>query len=230
MADVDQHHLHLHLLLSSSPLCESPPTSNNRRHHVHPRHPHTSPTSSSSLRISAATTLAASPPRRRAPPREQRMHSSSSGGKPGRARACWQRCRAAAGDEAAVADPPLAGRTPGTGPVAVAPHSDAYRRRSVHLARAPVVTSSETKLKRRPVAATSCTISEKSDRWIGNFFAPSQSRFAGPTSSACISSTAAPFGVLPVPVRSWTLWLQWDPYTYQLFRLSRRIAWRCLLA
>ncbi|KAJ6822191.1 uncharacterized protein M6B38_389880 [Iris pallida] len=34
--------------------------------------------------------------------------------------------------------------------------------------------------------------------------------FAGPTSSACISSTAAPFGVLPVPVQSWTLWLQWD--------------------
>ncbi|KAJ6816726.1 proline-rich receptor-like protein kinase PERK12 [Iris pallida] len=46
-------------------------------------------------------------------------------------------------------------------------------------------------------------IFEKSDRWIDDFFAPSQSRFAGPTSSACISSTAAPFGVLLVLVRSW---------------------------
>ncbi|KAJ6815131.1 hypothetical protein M6B38_135045 [Iris pallida] len=88
---------------------------------------------------------------------------------------------------------------------------DAPSRRFVRLARVPVVTSSETTLKSCSVAATSRRFSGESDRWIGDFFAPSPSRFAGPTSSACISSTAAPFGVLPVPVRSWTLWLQLDP-------------------
>ncbi|KAJ6830251.1 putative lysine-rich arabinogalactan protein 19 [Iris pallida] len=227
MANVDQHHLHL--LLSSSPLCESPPSSNNRRHHVHPRHP----------------TRPRPPPPHGSPPpppsqphplaavcrRANRECTAAAAAVSQAARARWQHCRTAAGDEATLADLPLAGRTPGAGPVAVAPLSDAYRRRSVRLARVSVVTSSKTKLKRHPVAATSCIIFEKSDRWIGDFFAPSQSRFAGPISSACISSTAASFGMLPVPVRSWTLWLRWDlPYTYQLFRLSRRITWRCLLA
>ncbi|KAJ6837069.1 leucine-rich repeat extensin-like protein 7 [Iris pallida] len=39
----------------------------------------------------------------------------------------------------------------------------------------------------RSVAATSHAFFRRSDRWIGDFFTPSQSRFAGPTSSACIS-------------------------------------------
>ncbi|KAJ6796026.1 putative leucine-rich repeat extensin-like protein 3 [Iris pallida] len=103
------------------------------------------------------------------------------------------------------------GRTPGCRPLAANVLRDAPSRRFVRFARRPVVTSSKTTLKSRPVAATSRSFSRRSDRWIGDFFAPSQSRFAGPTSSAYISSTAAPFGVLPVPVRSWTLWLQWDP-------------------
>ncbi|KAJ6841211.1 formin-like protein 6 [Iris pallida] len=87
---------------------------------------------------------------------------------------------------------------------------DAPSRRFVRFARRPVVTRAKSRSFWRSVAATSRTFSRRSDRWIVDFFAPSQSRFAGPTSSACISSTAAPFGVLPVPVRSWTLWLQWD--------------------
>ncbi|KAJ6827513.1 formin-like protein 6 [Iris pallida] len=87
---------------------------------------------------------------------------------------------------------------------------DAPSRRFVRFARRPVVTRAKSRSFWRSVAATSRTFSRRSDRWIVDFFAPSQSRFAGPTSSACISSTAAPFGVLLVPVRSWTLWLQWD--------------------
>ncbi|KAJ6829310.1 leucine-rich repeat extensin-like protein 4 [Iris pallida] len=82
--------------------------------------------------------------------------------------------------------------------------------RLVRFARRPDVTRAKSRSFWRSVAATSRTIFRRSDRWIGDFFAPSQFRFAGPTSSAYISSTAAPFGVLPVPVRSWTLWLQWD--------------------
>ncbi|KAJ6810372.1 leucine-rich repeat extensin-like protein 4 [Iris pallida] len=88
--------------------------------------------------------------------------------------------------------------------------SGATYRRFVRLARRPDVTRAKSRSFWRSVAATSYTIFWRSDRWIGDFFAPSQSRFAGPTSSAYISSTAAPFGVLPVPVRNWTLWLQWD--------------------
>ncbi|KAJ6835389.1 leucine-rich repeat extensin-like protein 7 [Iris pallida] len=108
---------------------------------------------------------------------------------------------------------------------------DAPSRRFVRFGRDPVGAREFRTQIWRSVAATSHAFFRRSDRWIGDFFTPSQSRFAGPTSSACISSTAAPFGVLPVPGRSWTLWLQWDlPFTYQLFRLSRRIAWRCLLA
>ncbi|KAJ6841482.1 putative pollen-specific leucine-rich repeat extensin-like protein 3 [Iris pallida] len=101
---------------------------------------------------------------------------------------------------------------------------DAPSRRFVRFERRPVMTRARLSPFWRSVAATSCTFFRRSDRWIGDFFTLSQSRFVGPTSSACISSTAALFGVLPVPVRSWTLWLQWDlPFTYQLFRLSRRV-------
>ncbi|KAJ6813257.1 putative proline-rich receptor-like protein kinase PERK13 [Iris pallida] len=79
---------------------------------------------------------------------------------------------------------------------------DTPSRRFVRFERRPVVMRAESSPFWRSVAATSCTFFRRSDGWIGNFFAPSQSRFAGPTSSACISSTAAPFGVLPVPARS----------------------------
>ncbi|KAJ6818276.1 extensin [Iris pallida] len=76
-------------------------------------------------------------------------------------------------------------------------------RRFVYFARISVVTRAKSSPFWHPVAATSHAIFEKSDRWIGNFFAPSQSCFAESTSSACISSTAALFGVLPVPIQSW---------------------------
>ncbi|KAJ6793717.1 hornerin-like [Iris pallida] len=102
---------------------------------------------------------------------------------------------------------------------------DAPSRRFVRFARRPVVTRAKSRSFWRSVAATSCAFFRRSDRWIGDFFALSQSRFAGPTSSACISSTVAPFGVLPVPVRSWTLWLQLDPL-YLSAQDRRRIAWR----
>ncbi|KAJ6817636.1 formin-like protein 5 isoform X1 [Iris pallida] len=130
--------------------------------------------------------------------------------KPGCARARWQRCRAAAGVEAAVAMPPPLWAITGDPPGSALFSSSATYRRFVRFARRPVVTRAKSRSFWRSVAATSCEFSGRSDRWIGDFFAPSQSRFAGPTSSACISSTAALFGVLPVPVRSWTLWLQWD--------------------
>ncbi|KAJ6848977.1 formin-like protein 5 [Iris pallida] len=97
-------------------------------------------------------------------------------------------------------------------------------RRFVHFARRPVVTRARLSPFWRSVAATSYAFSRRSDHWIGDFFAPSQSRFAGPTSSACISSTAAPFGMLPVLVQSWTLWLQWDPLYLSAVQVIE-IAW-----
>ncbi|KAJ6813086.1 putative formin-like protein 5 [Iris pallida] len=124
--------------------------------------------------------------------------------------------------------PPL-GRTLGHPPLAANVLRDAPSRRFVRLRRNPVVTRAFGTQIWRSVAATSRTFSQGSDCWIDDFFAPSQSRFAEPTSSACISSTAAPFGVLPVPVRSWTLWLQLDPL-YLSAHHRRRIVWRCLLA
>ncbi|KAJ6795855.1 putative proline-rich receptor-like protein kinase PERK13 [Iris pallida] len=110
----------------------------------------------------------------------------------------------------AVGFPPLR-RTQDNSPLTATVLRDAPSRRFLRFERRPVVTRARLSSFWRPVAATSRTFYRRSDRWIGDFFAPSQSRFAGPTSSACISSTAAPFGVLPVSVRSWTLWLQWDP-------------------
>ncbi|KAJ6853843.1 formin-like protein 5 [Iris pallida] len=77
---------------------------------------------------------------------------------------------------------------------------DVPSRRFVRFARRPVVTRARLSPFWRSVAATSRMFSWRSDRWIGDFFAPSQSHFTGPTSSACISSTVAPFDVLPVPV------------------------------
>ncbi|KAJ6812274.1 proline-rich receptor-like protein kinase PERK12 [Iris pallida] len=99
--------------------------------------------------------------------------------------------------------------TPSDDPLrSVVSSSSATYRRFVHFARRPVVTRARLSPFWRSVAATSRTFFWRSDCWIDDFFALSQSRFAGPTSSACISSTAAPFGVLLVLVRSWTLWLQ----------------------
>ncbi|KAJ6811466.1 putative extensin [Iris pallida] len=121
---------------------------------------------------------------------------------------------ATAGASAAVvgqADPHVSGRTPGVGPMAANILRDAPSRRFVRFERDPVGAREFGTQNSRPIAATSHPFFRRSDHWIGDFFSPSQSRFAGPTSSASISTTAAPFGVLPIPVRSWTLWLQWDP-------------------
>ncbi|KAJ6798932.1 uncharacterized protein M6B38_212715 [Iris pallida] len=51
--------------------------------------------------------------------------------------------------------------------------------------------------------ASSRTFFERSDHWIGDFFASSQSRFVEPTSSACNFAVAAPFCAPSVPVHSW---------------------------
>ncbi|KAJ6806740.1 formin-like protein 6 [Iris pallida] len=107
---------------------------------------------------------------------------------------------------------------------------DAPSRRFVRFARRPVVTRAKSRSFWRSVAATSRTFSRRSDRWIVDFFAPSQSRFAGPTSSACISSTAAPLACYQFLCEAGLCGFSGTSYTYQLFRLSRRIAWRCLLA
>ncbi|KAJ6824177.1 proline-rich receptor-like protein kinase PERK12 [Iris pallida] len=103
---------------------------------------------------------------------------------------------------AVVAGSSWSGRPPATPSGSVVSSSSTTYRRFVRFARRPVVTRARLSPFWRSVAATSHTFSRRSDRWIGDFFTPSQSRFAGPTSSACISSTVAPFGVLLVPVRS----------------------------
>ncbi|KAJ6850194.1 putative GPI-anchored protein 58 [Iris pallida] len=107
----------------------------------------------------------------------------------------------------ASGDPPSAARASGDPLRTRTLFPDAPNSLFVRFERRSVVTRAKSRSFWRSVAATSHTFSRRSDSWIGNFFAPSQSRFAGPTSSACIASTAAPFGVLLVPVRSWTLWL-----------------------
>ncbi|KAJ6811340.1 putative formin-2-like [Iris pallida] len=125
--------------------------------------------------------------------------------------------------------PPLLRRASTCIPLTATVLRDAPSRRFVRFERDPVGAREFGTQNLCPVAATSCMFFRRSDRWIVDFFAPSQSRFAGPTLSACISSTAAPFGILPVPVRSWTLWLQLDPL-YLSAQDRRRIVWRCLLA
>ncbi|KAJ6808627.1 putative extensin [Iris pallida] len=193
-----------------------------RTHHHHIRHLHNHhhlfhhPRPSRDRHLVVGSPL----PPRCSPWSTQRRHSSSAAlpherssgcrSPSAHARACMAPPPAPPAAVVAVDHPPRARATLGSPPMAATVLRDAPSRRFVRFARRPVVTSSETTLKSHPVAATSCAISQRSDRWIGDFFAPSQSRFTGPTSSACISSTAAPFGVLPVLVRSWTLWLQWD--------------------
>ncbi|KAJ6850195.1 putative GPI-anchored protein 58 [Iris pallida] len=121
-----------------------------------------------------------------------------------------RRRRASPLSRKAFDDPPPAARASGDPPRTRTLFPDAPNSLFVRFERRSVVTHAKSRSFWRSVAATSRTFFRRFDRWIGDFFALSQSRFAGPTSSACISSTAAPFGVLPVPVRSWTLWLQWD--------------------
>ncbi|KAJ6848326.1 putative F-box protein isoform X1 [Iris pallida] len=155
--------------------------------------------------LAAGRTIARHPrgltPSPSAPSRERAVRSSS---RQQRVPSCA--CMpATAGATAAVVGgdtPPRAGRTHGYPPMAANVLRDAPSKRFVRFERDPVGAREFGTQNLRSVAATSRTFSQKSDRWIGDFFAPSQSRFAGPTSSACISSTAAPFGVLPVPVRS----------------------------
>ncbi|KAJ6809984.1 putative formin-like protein 18 isoform X1 [Iris pallida] len=167
-----------------------------RQHHAMPGHPD---------EPSPAELAARSPAR-------AGQHSGSSHGCTARARAdvaaaIAGRCGS---DEPSRGWPPFL-RTQACPPVAANVLRDAPSRRFLRFERDPVGAREFGTQIWRSVAATSRAFSRRSDRWIGDFFAPTQSRFVGPTSSACISSTAAPFGMLPVPVRSWTLWLQWDP-------------------
>ncbi|KAJ6808965.1 hypothetical protein M6B38_163820 [Iris pallida] len=107
---------------------------------------------------------------------------------------------AAVGRRGCRRPPPWARPTLGRPPMAANVLRDAPLRRFARFERDPVGAREFGTQNLCSVAATSYTFFRRSDHWIGIFFAPSQSRFAGPTSSACTSSTAVPFGVLPVLV------------------------------
>ncbi|KAJ6814883.1 putative formin-like protein 18 isoform X2 [Iris pallida] len=98
---------------------------------------------------------------------------------------------------------PSPGRTPWLPHMAATVFSDAHDRLFVHFARNSVDARAREVQNWRSVAAISCGFSGQSDRWIGDLFAPSQSRFVEPTSSARNFAVAAPFCAPSVLVHSW---------------------------
>ncbi|KAJ6832771.1 putative formin-like protein 18 isoform X2 [Iris pallida] len=98
---------------------------------------------------------------------------------------------------------PSPGRTPWLPHMAATVFSDAHDRLFVHFARNSVDARAREVQNWRSVAAISCRFSGQSDRWIGDLFAPSQSRFVEPTSSARNFAVAAPFCAPSVLVHSW---------------------------
>ncbi|KAJ6827760.1 leucine-rich repeat extensin-like protein 4 [Iris pallida] len=148
-----------------------------------------------------------------------------------RAHACGhaRRCRAVAGHTPTWPCPPWptsSDEPPGSATLL----SGATYRRFVRFARRPDVTRAKSRSFWRSVAATSCTIFRRSDRWIGDFFAPSQSRFAGQLRQLISPPPQLRLACYQFRCEAGLCGFSGTSYTYQLFRLSRRIAWRCLLA
>ncbi|KAJ6841212.1 formin-like protein 6 [Iris pallida] len=107
---------------------------------------------------------------------------------------------------------------------------DAPSRRFVRFARRPVVTRAKSRSFWRSVAATSHAFSRRSDHWIGDFFAPSQYRLRGQLRQLVSPLPQLRLACYQFLCEAGLCGFSGTSYTYQLFRLSRRIAWRCLLA
>ncbi|KAJ6808966.1 hypothetical protein M6B38_163825 [Iris pallida] len=106
---------------------------------------------------------------------------------------------AAVGRRGCRRPPPWARPTLGRPPMAANVLRDAPLRRFARFERDPVGAREFGTQNLCSVAATSYTFFRRSDHWI-DFLRSVTISFCGPTSSACTSSTAVPFGVLPVLV------------------------------